>query len=217
MSHDDFKMALELFVHEMKIQKVDPFPILENMLNEVAFNEWIEKGNNPKLFEWFKDPSTRIGLQIESSISDNSVGLYSKPKSRKAKSFDLILSTELVCRNGLVGDRLEVKVARATHKSEEVYWRRAMKRSEGRYTGTFQQVKKSEADYGLFFVIYSDIIDVYWVPYSCIGSSVKLHKQHLGHLTEGQVALSDTFEHFCYIGQIESFSDLNLFNFELER
>ena len=187
------------------------------MLNHLAFQTWVQSGKNPQLYDWFKDSSTTIGLHIESVLSSNCCGVFAKPKN-KSKSFDLMLSEELVNEKGLFGNRLEVKVARATHKSSDAeYWERAMMRSEGRFPGKFLQVKKSEADYGLFFIIYADVIDVYWMPYSFIGSRVKLHKQHLGHLTEGQVGISDAFENFCYIGSIDGFSDLNLFNFALEK
>jgi hypothetical protein len=215
--NDFFESKLRNIVDEMENEGVDAFSIFKKMLNHLAFQTWVQSGKNPQLYDWFKDSSTTIGLHIESVLSSNCCGVFAKPKN-KSKSFDLMLSEELVNEKGLVGNRLEVKVARATHKSSNAeYWERAMMRSEGRFPGKFLQVKKSEADYGLFFIIYADVIDVYWMPYSFIGSRVKLHKQHLGHLTEGQVGISDAFENLCYIGSIDGFSDLNLFNFALEK
>lgn len=215
--NDFFESKLRNIVDEMENEGVDAFSIFKKMLNHLAFQTWVQSGKNPQLYDWFKDSSTTIGLHIESVLSSNCCGVFAKPKN-KSKSFDLMLSEELVNEKGLFGNRLEVKVARAAHKSSDAeYWERAMMRSEGRFPGKFLQVKKSEADYGLFFIIYADVIDVYWMPYSFIGSRVKLHKQHLGHLTEGQVGISDAFENLCYIGSIDGFSDLNLFNFALEK
>lgn len=217
MDEHDFCMNLRALMNEGLRNGVNVLYVLKKEMHKSNMTEWVAAGKNIELFKWFEDAETKIGLKVESVLSSNGGGVCCKPKGGKSKSFDLILSEDLVGAYGLVGNRLEIKVSRATHKREEEYWRRAKMRSEGRFAGTFQQVKKSEADYGLFFVIYADVVDVYWMPYSFIGNRVKLHKQHLGHLTEGQVGISDTFHECCYIGSLNSFSELNLFNFRLGR
>lgn len=75
--------------------------------------------------------------------------------------------------------------------------------------GSFQQVKPTCADYGLFSAIFNNGAMHYWVPYHLISRNPKvanaqpgeipLSGQHRDHKVEGQINMSDRFHELFFL------------------
>lgn len=150
---------------------------------------WNEWGFQESLYPLFSNLNTKNGIIFEDLFITNTNGILPKPKGADHKSYDFLISQELVDKNGLVGNRLELKLIKALStpkNSKGLSPIQRVKSSECAHTeGSFQQIKIAKADYGLFAIMYGDGVHFLWVPFNRLVN--RLHTQHSGNLTEGQL------------------------------
>jgi hypothetical protein len=216
----DTKMVTEILLEQIATLDSKEFRAFQEQVN---CKRWTAKGFPEKMYPWFKEGiSKHRGDKWEEEFKQACSQLLDKLD----ESHDATIDPLLVKSNNLKGNKVEIKfftsMLKESRKDSEkrgyaLTWaERAVdipldknKNVIPSKSGTWQQVKPTCADYGLFSVLYGNGAVHYWMPYHLLSRTpgkdhveagkVPMGIQHKDHATEGQVDIKPRFHELFFL------------------